>query len=365
MKPSGITPLLPLTLFALPGFADPQNAPPLLPGDHHLKLSQGGIERTFTVHVPQPPKDAKRATAAKKGLPLLLMLHGAGGSGDQAAQQTGWAAKADREDFVAVFPDALPADPKRPPGFLTNPRFWSDGSGRGQAARGAVDDIGFLTAVLDTVEKRCNVDPRRVYLTGFSSGASMTFAAVASSLSKRVTAAAPVSGHFWVTGKKPERAVPLLFLIGTRDPLNPMEGGTARTPWGRPEVKPKVADTVAAWAKATGCPLEPAPLKDENGVKAVAYGPGDNGAEFVFTTIEGLGHRWPGGKERLPERLVGPGTNKLNATDAIWTFLARHYLSDRDPYPVTPDPKTPSAPTVPTPTGPGAPAAPAVPEKKP
>ncbi len=304
------------------------DAKPTEKPDRAMSLDFGGHERTFFIHV---PKDYDAADAAKKPLPLLLMLHGAGGDGLQAARQTGWDDHADKEKFIVAYPDALPANPEKPVSFRLNPRYWDDGSKRGQQVRGPIDDVGFLGAVIDNVEKRYPIDPTRVYLTGFSSGASMTFHAVASPLSARIAAAAIVSGHLFGADKAQiVRVAPVLLIYGTRDPLNPMEGGVAPMPWGGTSERPKVSDTVATWAKLTGCPAEPVPISDENGVKRVAYGPGKNGVEFLFWTIDGMGHHWPGSKaETLPESLVGSPSDKLDATDAIWTFLARHTLSER------------------------------------
>jgi polyhydroxybutyrate depolymerase len=40
--------------------------------------------------------------------------------------------------------------------------------------------------------------------------------------------------------------------------------------------------------------------------------------------IDDMGHVWPGGVNRLPERLVGKSSNKINATDVIWNFFKAH-----------------------------------------
>ena len=91
---------------------------------------------------------------------------------------------------------------------------------------------------------------------------------------------------------------------------------------GKP--KPAVRVTIEKWAKALGCPE--APTKDEttNGVRTRRYGPGRDGAEVVFITIEGLGHIWAGGVNLVPEFMVGRPTDKLKATDVIWDFFRTH-----------------------------------------
>jgi len=82
-----------------------------------------------------------------------------------------------------------------------------------------------------------------------------------------------------------------------------------------------------SWTKMIGCSLRPKVARDENGVKALDYGPCDGEAEVVFYIIEGMGHTWPGGKNRLPEWMVGKTTDKLNATDVLWEFFQGHPMS--------------------------------------
>ena len=98
------------------------------PGNHDESIVVGAgvrkMTRTFIVHVP-PGFDGKSK------VPVVFMLHGAGGSGEGAIPETGWDVKSDREGFIAVFPDGTPPHPLLPARFLMNPRLWNDGSGRG------------------------------------------------------------------------------------------------------------------------------------------------------------------------------------------------------------------------------------------
>jgi polyhydroxybutyrate depolymerase len=227
-----------------------------------------------------------------------MMIHGAGGSAEFAADETGWSLLADREGFAVVYPDGMPVKPHKAPKFLTNPQEWNDGSGRGRH-----DDVGFLLAVLDDATGRIDAD--RVYVTGFSNGAGMAFR-FAAGHADRVAALAPVAGHCWVADPKPSRPVPTFYLIGDADPLVPMEGGTARTPWGKVEGRPAVADTLHRWGTAIGHP------------------PGSD--LFPVRVIPGHGHHWPGGKALLGEWLGGPASAAVDATAEIWDFVRRQRL---------------------------------------
>lgn len=284
--------------------------------EHVLKF---GRERTYWMHLPPAADESKK-------LPLVFVFHGAGGHGRWAAGETGWNAKADKEEFIVVYPDGTPAKPDESVNFLTNPRLWNDGSGRGAIGRLNIDDVGFVNAMLDELIARHPVDPRRIYATGFSNGAGMTFH-LGTKLSTRFAAIAPVASHCWLADPKPERAIPTIYIIGTVDPLVPYLGGDARTPWSlHAEKKPPVSETLAKWSKALGCPAESQTLHDENGVKEFRFGPGREGSELLVYTVEGLGHHWPGGKGQLKEELAGKRSDKLNADDVIWDFFKRHRL---------------------------------------
>jgi polyhydroxybutyrate depolymerase len=309
-----------LTLAAFAATARDQEYRPVpAPGDHNesLEVGAGALKttRTFVVHVPV-------GFDGKSKVPVVFMLHGAGGTGAGAEPQTGWAAKSDREGFIAVFPDGTPVRPALPARFLGNPRLWNDGSGRA-ASMGNVDDVGFVSAMIDYLEARYSADPDRIYCTGFSNGASMTFS-VGVNLASRVAAVASVSGHLWYSGKQLAYPVPLLFIIGTDDPLNPLAGGNVKLPWGNTRYHPPVDDSLKEWERMLGCGPQVTTTRARNGVDEVAYDQCAKGGEVVYYTVKGLGHVWPGGKNRLPEKWVGKPSNDLNATDIIWDFFKAH-----------------------------------------
>src|SRR5262249_11834039 len=173
-----------------------------------------------------------------------MMLHGAGGSADFAVAETGWSDLADREGFAVIYPEGVPVRREKAPKFLTNPQEWNDGSGRGQH-----DDVDFLSAILDDLA--LDIDSQRVFMTGFSNGAGMTFR-FAAERADRVAAIAPVSGHCWVHEPQPNRSVLTYFLVGDSDPLVPLGGGKARTPWGTVENRPAIAETLRRWGELIG-----------------------------------------------------------------------------------------------------------------
>jgi len=291
-------------------------------GAHSFTLTVGGLERTYIVYVPFNYNLQKQLSA------VVIMFHGGGGTARAAMWETGWAEKAEKAGFLAVFPNAMSRDPAQPSSFARNPQLWNDGSDRFYPGRKAPDDVRFIHAMLDDLLARFAADPRRVFVTGFSNGASMSFR-IGAELSKRIAAIAPVAGACWLEPLSLERPVPMYYITGMDDPLNLIEGGVPKLLSGgsdkvRGKPKPPVRDSIRKWAKALGCPATPASTSEMNGVCTETYGPGSNGAEVIYVTVPGLGHTWAGGKSLLPEIMVGKSSDKIKATDVIWDFFEEH-----------------------------------------
>jgi polyhydroxybutyrate depolymerase len=147
-----------------------------------------------------------------------------------------------------VFPEGTSPDASRPGRFRDNPQTWNDGSKRpnvGAAIRG-VPDIEFVSAMLADLKVLFSVDERRIYATGFSNGASMAFR-VARELSPIIAAAAPVAGSDWLNETNPECPVPLLYITGTADPLNPVRGGEIYIGQRAFGTKPATQEMIGKW----------------------------------------------------------------------------------------------------------------------
>jgi polyhydroxybutyrate depolymerase len=104
------------------------------PGSHTMAIHVDGLERTYIVHVPAS-YNPSIAT------PMVVMLHGGGGTARAAMWETEWVDKANKEGFLAVFPNALARDPARSSHFSRNPQLWNDGSERFYPDQKAPDDV--------------------------------------------------------------------------------------------------------------------------------------------------------------------------------------------------------------------------------
>jgi polyhydroxybutyrate depolymerase len=286
-----------------------------------LRLSVGGTQRSALLH------ERQGGVVPAAGRPLVVMLHGAGATARIAAQQTRWIERADAAAAAVVFPEGVARDPQAAPQFRLNPQAWNDGSGRGHPARLGIDDVGFIAALIEAAAARLPLDRSRVYVTGFSNGASLAFR-VAAELSDRVAAAVAVAGHCWIEPPLLARPVPLLYVMGGADPLNPLDGGEVDTPWGQREYHPPLARSVARWRAAIGATSPGYLLRAVDGIREERHD-GLAGAELRVLTLVQMGHVWPGGPRLLPERIVGRRTDVVDATDLAWSFLSRFALPPR------------------------------------
>ena len=288
----------------------------LEPGRHRVSIRIDDRDRTFLFVTPKGFKPGKP-------LPIVFFFHGAGGTAEQAARTYGWVEKADAENFFAAFPQGLPVRPDAPASFILNPHVWRDQ--RAGLPVSGVNDVHFFEELLDKLQTALPIDPRRVYVTGFSNGAGLTFT-LGAHFPDRIAAIAPISSQSFARVETLARPLPVYYLTGTADPLIPYNGGTVKLPWGNTHTVPPVQESVDTWAKLDGCPPQPRIVSDENGVRIERYGPGRDESEILFTTIEGNGHHWPGTVEPLPHIICGPTLDPFHATDRIWDFFVKHPL---------------------------------------
>lgn len=255
--------------------------------------------------------------------PLVVLLHGAGGTAKLALRNTGWARLADRAGILLACPEGTRPDPAAPPMFRQNPQAWNDGSGRGHTARAGVDDVAFLDALLSELIGRHGADPARISLAGFSNGGSMAFRAGAE-LAPRIAAIGPVAGHCWVTPAAASRPVPALMIFGGLDPLNPPMGGEVRTPWGSVEYHPPVRESFDRWRQFNGCAGPPVERAEVDGVRELEASGCAPGGAVRCLVVGDLGHHWPGGPRLLPPWIAGPASDRVDGASTLWAFFERH-----------------------------------------
>lgn len=279
-------------------------------GTTSYSFDHDGLTLTYNLHV---PGDLNRTEPA----PLLIELHGGGGSGDQIDGLTGFYSIADREGFVVAAPSGVN-------------KGWNDGRGDTDPASSSADDVGFISEMIDRIESQAAVDPNRVYITGMSNGAIMS-GRLACELSDRVAAIAQVAGTASVATAgscHPSRPVPVLEIHGTADPLVPYAGGTVVPQQGDGRGQVVGVDAWAAvWVASNAVAPQPATTSIGTDTTVRTWRGPTPQSDIVFYRVEGAGHTWPGGDQYLPKLIIGSTTRTFDASEVIWQFLSGHRLA--------------------------------------
>ena len=261
-------------------------------------------------------------------MPLLIVLHGGGGTGRNMVKLTlgGFDEISEKKGFVVVYPDGIE-------------KHWNDGRKSEEtgyrAHKDNIDDVGFISSLIDNLINKMNIDPKRVYVTGMSNGAIMTYR-LACELSGKIAAAAPVAGNIPQNILKhcvPSKPVSILAINSTNDPLVPFSGGDVTGPYGMKKLGKVISaeESVKFWADENNCSkapiITPVPDNDPHDgtrIKKEEYANGRNNSEVVLYVIEGGGHTWPDGYQYLGKKIIGKTSHDINATEVIWQFFEKH-----------------------------------------
>jgi polyhydroxybutyrate depolymerase len=276
-------------------------------------LVWNGHSRSFSWYRPQQ---------ARPGAELVIALHGSMGDGDQARAGYGYEFDllADQEGFIVVYPD----------GFENH---WNGcrRAGPYSANTLAIDDVGFLSSLIDYFTSKHGIDRGQVFVTGISNGGHMALR-IALEAPDLVTAVAPVIASLPVPDNNDCRAtgrpVSLLLMNGTAAPMNPYNGGKVAL-YGRFGDRGEVmstGDTMAYFAALAGFEQPSSEIShpdrqsgDDKGVTETRWSAPGRKRLSLFT-IHGGGHTVPHPDYRAP-RLLGPTNHDIIAAREIWSFF--------------------------------------------
>jgi polyhydroxybutyrate depolymerase len=278
-------------------------------GSSSHTLVVNGQARDFRLY---QPANLPRSTA----VPLVVMLHGALGTGSQAETSYGWNAEADREGFVVAYPGGVS-------------RSWAVSPDCcGPPARDGVDDVAFIQQLVSTVADQLPVDRTRIYATGISNGGMLAYRLACDT--KLFAAIGPVAAT--QLGPCPSPApTSVIHIHGTADRTVPYDGGPGKRDndgTGRNPVKidgPPTPDLLGQWRTTGGCD---APVTTVSGPVSTSAATCPGGRAVELVTVDDAGHQWPGAAGPGPEaqRLLGldPPATALDATETIWRFFDAH-----------------------------------------
>ena len=269
-------------------------------------MQAGGLTREYRLYV---PAIYSRTTGA---VPLLLNLHGYGSNYQEQENYGDFRPIADTANFLVVHPNGTIDG--------NGNHFWNTFGPRGTG----VDDVAFLSTLIDTLARRYRLDLNRVYSTGMSNGGFMSYE-LACQLGNRIAAIASVTGSMTASrlaGCTSGRPVPVLEIHGTADNTVPYTGGTVLQFVAIPTL-------LNSWVQRNGCSPTPTvtPVPDTNPADGCTaersvWAGGRNGSVVEHFRIIGGGHTWPGSAF-----VIGVTNQDISASREAWRFLRRYRLA--------------------------------------
>ena len=274
-------------------------------------IQAGGLTRTYLTYVPH---------GLRKEASILLVLHGSGENGRQMRRATGYGFErlADECNFAVVYPDGYE-------GYWNACNLVGDYS----ANKLNVNDVGYLTSLVDKLITELGVDPRRVFATGISRGGHMAFRLALEAPSRfravaAVGANVPVPENFKC--KPGQGTSSIMIMNGTKDPLNPFDGGDVSffglLKRGKVRSSRESGQYFADLNNIVHPPeTKESQLADGVHVRQVLWRE-DSKPEVELVAIIGGGHVIPQPYWRAP-RLLGPTPKQPNGPALIWDFFER------------------------------------------
>lgn len=270
----------------------------------------GGKDRTYLLYTPH---------GSKPSSPLVIACHGGGGNARRMDKLTGGISKvADREKFIIVYPEGLD-------------KHWNDGR---TVNLTETSDVEFISSMIDELVSEGIVDPARVYSTGISNGGFFSLY-LAKKIPHKLAAVASVAATLpeLYTKFESTEPMPVLYILGTDDPLVPYNGGEV----GGKVLRKKRGRVLSAggavdyWLTNNGIGdvrprQESLDTDNSDGISILIkdYRSGDKKRDVLVYEITGGGHTWPRGWKYLPEWLIGKTASDINANEIIWKFFSEH-----------------------------------------
>jgi polyhydroxybutyrate depolymerase len=288
------------------GPADPRMTPVTAPGDYRFSFVHDGETREYLVHVP-------RGYRPDHPTPVLMALHGGGGDADFQADDSHYKliSKSEGAGFIAVFPNGYS---RLPSGMLAT---WNAGTCCGAAQKNNVDDVGYLKEVILRLERQANVDRNRVFVTGMSNGALMSWR-LACELPTMIRGIAPVEGTDNTAHCNPARPVAVIQFHSLDDDHIPFSGGKGVKALTDTAFTSVVA-TQAKWVAIDHAQHAPRRVLTVAGAHCDLHAAKSGGAPVELCVTDTGGHSWPGGGAQQGRKQPSMA---ISANDLMWNFFS-------------------------------------------
>jgi polyhydroxybutyrate depolymerase len=269
-------------------------------------IAYDGLNRKFMYYIPSGIENLT-------SVPVVFFLHGMGASAQIGVNVLGpqYHARAERDKAIVVYPDATS-------------KHWNDRLGGSYPLTDSIDDVGYLSALIDLFILDFKANPKRVYFSGSSNGGMMTYR-LSCDIPDKIRAIAPfistispnVAREF--SQAKP---IPIIITSGTADSIIKWNGGTIKVT--RTPVILSGDENVAYWVARNGVRKKakitnlPDIETGDNSTVEVQHYKGKN--DVVLYKIIGGAHTHP--TLHAPGKALVKGLNMdYNSFEMVWDFM--------------------------------------------
>ena len=287
----------------------------LLVSDQRMVIHEG-VEREYIIHVPEN---------LNQDSPIVFVIHGYTGSAEGIAAYTGMNNIAEREGFIAVYPQGT-IDSNGNTFFNVGYEFNDDSP---------INDVSFIRELVTSISQEFNLKRKKAFATGMSNGGDMSYllACTSSDLFKAV---APVAGVL-MKGLKDScelsSPVPIFEIHGTADKISLFEGDLNNEGgWGAYYDLPSTIDFFAERYQLTNKSVKQMTSKESGADYDIFFErhwSDDLEEEVWMYRIEDGRHVWPGIKlnwwnNPLAWFYFGSGNEDINASEEVWAFFKKY-----------------------------------------
>ena len=267
-------------------------------------LIHNNLERYYIIYRPT-------SSTPEDNLPVLFALHGYGSTAETHKSYTQYEPLAENNRFIVVYPQGYKLETQ-----LTNSSsHWNSGA---WTIGSNIDDVSFISTLIEIVASKINIDRSRVYSSGMSNGGFMSYH-LACNLSSKIAAVASVTGSMskeTYEDCNPAHPTSILQVHGTIDATVPFDGNSALG-------MRSINDVMDYWNLYNACDVDPTSIITdyfdiEIAVQHDTYSNCLNDVHVELYKIEGMGHRWP-----------NKGRYGISATEIIWEFINTYDINGR------------------------------------
>ena len=239
-------------------------------------FTEDGIEYRYTVYVPE---------SFRPGMPLVIELHGGSASGNYQTRSTAWAALAEQNGFVVLYPSA---------NYYTNPEArrpdWRCKTAEYEA------DCDYIKHIADKVIGEYKIDIGRVYMSGFSIGDNMAqvFASrYGCMLAGLAGFCGPTAAELLDERVFPGVPVPIIQIRGEDDLSMPVPALNRLPPEQIRPLKYQIdAENLELWIRKNAASAIPI-IKNTDKINSLLYISSANNCDVHYIEVCGMGHEEP------------------------------------------------------------------------